>query len=354
MSEPFSRYKMTRDEYVTSSFVIDARNVLDRKYDDSENRMYLESIKEILKFYDIDVEKWIQLLDRDTLEPTDVWASSFGRVKNGRGKPKWLKPRCNGYVRIKINSKPFSLHTLIWVALNKKRMPEGYTVDHANEVSFDNRWVNIKEIKTRSEQRLESQNNGARKSSAGKQSRPILGRKVGTTEWIKYNSLTDASRQLNLERKDLRSVCNGKRHKAGGYEFKWVEQPDEEGEVWRLAKYLTQEMEMLEHHGYEVSNKGRWKNKYGVVSKPEPTHNQPYAAVLFGGKNYKFHRILATTYSDQVKGWDRVVADVDRKEEWVVDHIDGDPSNNALSNLQWITKQENTQKAMDALKLAVP
>ena len=355
MSEPFSCPKMTRDEYVTSSFVIDARNVLDRKYGDSENRVYLESVKEIVDLYDRNEEEWIQLLDRDTLEPTDVWASSFGRVKNGRGNPMWHKPNNSGYVWIKIKRKTFPLHTLIWVALNKRRMPEGYTVDHSNEVSFDNRWVNIKEIKTRSEQLLESQNNGARKSSAGKQSRPILGRKVGTSEWTQYNSLKDASRQLDLYSGQISEVCSGKRRKAGGYEFKWVEQPDEEGEVWRMSQCKEfKKMKINYFQGYEVSNKGRCKSGRGVITKPEPTHNHPYARVSMNNKYVAFHRVLATTFSDQIKGWDRVVADVDGKEEWVVDHIDGDPSNNALSNLQWITTQENIQKAMDALKLAVP
>ena len=355
MSEPFSCYKMTRDEYVTSSFVIDAIDVLNRKITDSENRMYLDSTKEIVDLYDRNEEEWIQLLDRDTLEPTDVWASSFGRVKNGRKNPIWPKPGSNGYVRIKINSKSFPLHTLIWVALNKRRIPEGYTVDHANEVSFDNRWVNIKEIKTRSEQRLESQNNGARKSSAEKRSRPILGRKVGTTEWTQYSSISDASRQLNLYQANLRRVCLGKRRKSGGYEFKFAEQPVEEGEVWRMS--LCKEFKKMKinyFQGYEVSNKGRWKNGYGVITSPQPGHNHPYAVVRANKKPFLFHRVLATTFSDQIKGWDRVLADVDGKEEWVVDHIDDDPSNNALSNLQWITKQENTQKAKDALKLAVP
>jgi len=355
MPEPFSCPKMTRDEYVTSSFVIGAIDVLNQKYGDSENRMYLESIKEIVDFYDRNVEEWIQLLNPITLEPTDVWASSFGRVKNGHGNPMWHKPNNSGYVWISIKCKLFPLYTLIWVALNKKRIPEGYTVDHANEVSFDNRWVNIKEIKTRSEQLLESQNNGARKSSAGKQSRPILGRKVGTTEWIKYNSLTDVSRQLNLNIGNITKVCSGKIRKTGGFEFKYVEQPVEEGEVWRMSRCKEfKKMKINYFQSYEVSNKGRWKNKNGVVSKPEPTYNKPYAGLWFGGKTYKFHRILATTFSDQVKGWDRVLADVDRKEEWVVDHIDDDPSNNALSNLQWITKQENNQKRWDALKLAAP
>jgi hypothetical protein len=336
---------MTRDEYVNSSFVIGAIDVLNQKYGDSDNRMYLDSIKEIVDFYDRNKEEWIQLLDLDTLDPIDVWASSFGRVKNGRGNPIWLKPNNHGYVWIYIKSKMFPLHTLIWVALNKRRIPEGYTVDHANEVPFDNRWVNIKEIKTRSEQRLESQNNGARKSSAEKQSRPIIGRKVGTTEWFKYNSLTDASRQLDLYRANIMQVCLGKRRHTGGYEFKYTEQLDEEGEVWRPAKYLNKYMKTIVLHGYEVSNKGSWKKKIGVVTKPEPTYNQPYAVVLCDGFKCYFHRVLATTFSDQIKGWDRVLADVDGKEEWVVDHIDNDKSNNSLSNLQWITKQENNQKS---------
>jgi hypothetical protein len=354
MSEPFSCQKMTRDEYVNSSFVIGARNVLNKKYGDSENRMYVESVKEIVDLYDRNEEEWIQALDLETLELINVWLSSFGRVKNGIGSPKWIKPNSCGYVWIGIKRKMFPLHTLIWVALNKRRMPEGYTVDHANEVTFDNRWVNIKNIKTRSEQRLESQNNGARKSSAEKTSRPILGRKVGTSEWTQYSSIIDASRQLDLHRANIMKVCIGKRHKAGGYEFKYAEQLDEDDEVWRHALYLTKYMEIEDNQGCEVSNKGRWKNKYGIVSKPEPCHNSPYAVVSFGRKIYYFHRVLATTFSDQIKGWDRVVADVDRKEIWVVDHIDNDKSNNSLSNLQWITKQENNQKRWDALKLAVP
>jgi len=345
---------MTRDEYVNSSFVFDARNVLNQKYGDSENRMYLESAKEIVVFYDRNEEEWIQLLDLDTLEPINVWASSFGRVKNRGGSPKWNKPGCMGYVKITINRNTVPLHTLIWVAMNKKRMPEGYTVDHANEVSFDNRWVNIKNIKTQSEQRLESQINGARKSSAEKQSRPILGRKVGTSEWTQYNSIHRASRELNLARIFIRRICRGTTHKTYGYEFKYADQLDEEGEVWRTAKYINKYMKMIEHHGYEASNKGRWKNTYGIVSKPEPGHNSPYAMIRFGGKLCCFHRILATTFSDQIKGWDRVVADVDRKEIWVVDHIDDDKSNNSLSNLQWIIMQENNQKRWDSLKLAVP
>ena len=359
MSEPFSCPKMTRYEYVTSSFVIDSIDVLNRKFKDSENRIYLDSIKEIVDFYDINEEKWIQLLDCNTLEPINVWASSFGRVKNGKGRPKWIKPNNNGYIVIYKQKKHMLLHSLIWTIQNKKRIPEGYTVDHANEVSFDNRWVNIKEIKTHREQVLESHRNGARNTEVEKRSRLVLGRKVGMTKWTQYKSIHDASLKIsgNIDenfRKLISLVCKGKRRQTKGYEFKYAEQPVEENEVWRSARYLTKNIKIEKLDGYEVSDKLRWRNKRGNIFKPEPTHNHPYATVHLGIIHYYFHRVLATTFSDQIKGWDRVVADVDRKETWVVDHIDDDKSNNALSNLQWITKQENTQKAKDALKLAVP
>jgi hypothetical protein len=347
---------MTRDEYVTSSFVIGARNVLNKKYGDSENRMYVDSTKEIVDFYDRNEEEWIQALDLETLELINVWLSSFGRVKNGRGDPIWPKQNSNGYPVIFFkNSKTIRVHNLMWVALNKRRIPEGYTVDHANEVSFDNRWINIKEIKRSDEQIKGSWNNGARKSHSESQGLLIIGRKVGMTEWTQYNSINDASRKLNIHSGSISGVCRGRILRAGGCEFKYVEQPVEEGEVWRMS--LCKEFKKMKinyFQGYEVSNKGRWKSGRGVITKPKPGHNHPYAVVSVKKKSFLFHRVLATTFSDQIKGWDRVLADVDGKEEWVVDHIDGDPSNNALSNLQWITKRENTQKAKDALKLAVP
>jgi isopentenyl diphosphate isomerase/L-lactate dehydrogenase-like FMN-dependent dehydrogenase len=51
------------------------------------------------------------------------------------------------------------------------------------------------------------------------------------------------------------------------------------------------------------------------------------------GKKYKWiHRLLGEAF---VEG---------RKEKYVVDHIDGNPLNNSLNNLQWITQRENIQK----------
>lgn len=52
-----------------------------------------------------------------------------------------------------------------------------------------------------------------------------------------------------------------------------------------------------------------------------------------GGKHYSVHKIVWESFNGPIpKGYE-------------VDHIDGDPNNNALSNLQLITHKENCQKA---------
>lgn len=50
---------------------------------------------------------------------------------------------------------------------------------------------------------------------------------------------------------------------------------------------------------------------------------------------YSVHRIVASTF----------IPNPDNKPE--VNHIDGDPSNNHVSNLEWTTKVENTKHAVD-------
>ena len=95
-----------------------------------------------------------------------------------------------------------------------------------------------------------------------------------------------------------------------GYEGRYTIYPD--GRVWsrarRNGKFLT----------VEVSYKG-------------------YARVaLYKDKKMKrkaVHRLLATTY----------IPNPDNKP--LVDHIDQDPTNNALDNLRWVTHAENSQNA---------
>ena len=71
-----------------------------------------------------------------------------------------------------------------------------------------------------------------------------------------------------------------------------------------------------------------YKNKKLNQSK----NSQGYSYVNIANKRYRVHRLIALRYIKNIKN------------KPVVDHIDGDKSNNDLSNLRWVTYSENSKK----------
>lgn len=88
---------------------------------------------------------------------------------------------------------------------------------------------------------------------------------------------------------------------------------------------------------YEVSNEGRVRNvKTGrVINGRLNKKNEGYRRVNINGKDEYVHRLVAKTFYD-----------CDRP-NLQVNHIDGNKTNNALSNLEWVTRKENTNRAFD-------
>ena len=111
-------------------------------------------------------------------------------------------------------------------------------------------------------------------------------------------------------------------------------------EVWRpIAEFKGE---------YEVSNFGRvrsMKQYYGQVGRIMPQTQQPsgrhgerrYFAVMcwYNKKHYcrKVHRLVAMAF----------IPNPDNLPE--INHIDGDRSNNQVSNLEWCTRKYNCQHA---------
>lgn len=95
-----------------------------------------------------------------------------------------------------------------------------------------------------------------------------------------------------------------------------------------MEKFKTIAIPGLEK--YQVSNLGRIKSfvrKKTKILKPGKCERGYYRFKL-NGKNFLLHRLVMITFRGQRIGLE-------------VDHIDGDKSNNKLSNLRYCTRSEN-------------
>lgn len=131
------------------------------------------------------------------------------------------------------NKKIWLVHRLVWNAFNGN-IPEGYEIDHINNNPEDNRLDNL-QLLTRSENQkkkfednpdlrkfwsdmiIEKRKNGQYKNT-GRPKRKIKCLNNG----VVYESLSEATRELNVPHGNIQKVLAGKRKTAGGYKFEEV------------------------------------------------------------------------------------------------------------------------------------
>lgn len=90
---------------------------------------------------------------------------------------------------------------------------------------------------------------------------------------------------------------------------------------------------------YQVSNTGKVM-RAGKVLKPftdSKNKGYKYVSLSVNGKVRKnsIHRIVAEAFLENPKRFEQV------------NHKDGNPSNNSLNNLEWVSNRQNTQHAYD-------
>lgn len=265
------------------------------------------------------MEVWSSIAD------SDYYVSNLGRIKNKKG------TILNGYIhrgsykRVDININGARtqsyLHRLIAEAFIPNPENKSF-VNHINGIKTDNRVDNLEWVTSK-----ENSNRKIFPNPGRGRSRKVV--QIGLDGKIIriWDSLTLVQNTLEIYKSAISMCCNGKRNFTGGYCWKYYKDymepnPNEE---WKEVEFNSEK--------FKVSSLGRVQLKNGMISQGTLCHSG-YLSIGRGSKNYLVHRLIALAFCPKKQGKD------------YVNHIDGNPSNNKVSNLEWVTPKENIQHAV--------
>ena len=197
----------------------------------------------------------------------NIQCSNLGRVETTFGIKTFGSPSGN-YLRVNIRGKLYYVHRVVaqafyWDIVEKLYHAADCTgdiltfwntlhVDHVNFIKDDNRACNL--VPTLAKVNIARQP-ANKKSDAAARSKRIEGRALGESNWVAYPSANEAARVLGLKPGNISAVCRGKRKRAGNYTFRFVKDPDLEGEIWKPIPQALFPGKKVK--GMMASNKGR-------------------------------------------------------------------------------------------------
>ena len=162
--------------------------------------------------------------------------SSLGRFRSTRGIVSTPTPIRNGYVHVMIQQKTYWMHRLVAQAFNLPRREDQLQVNHKDRNPSNNCVTNLEWVSVAENMQHSYATNAERRSSGPKQSKPTLGRRVGDSEWMRFESYQDAARRMGVNAGNVKRCCDGVQESTKGFEFKHdapVEVDVLEGEEWR-------------------------------------------------------------------------------------------------------------------------
>lgn len=164
---------------------------------------------------EIDTNK---ILNEEIISDKKYYVSNLGRFKNSYGTiMENYKINENGYIRIYIYKQTFALHRL--VALTFLENPENKeTVNHKDGNKLNNKLDNL-EFATNKEQQIHKFEIGLGNNFT----RKIKQYDLEFNEIKTFNSIVEASKELNIGKAGINATCLYKQKHSGGFVFRYLE-----------------------------------------------------------------------------------------------------------------------------------
>jgi len=272
-----------------------------------------------------------------THEPSGWKISNMGNAITKHGKAKDMNKaketarNRNTYIMVNFTNggSPTGFHVMVCETFHGKKPGEDYSVNHKDGNRWNNRSDNLEWI-LHSGNVLHSCENGFYRLDKKQLSKPVQAKKVNDEVWMDFESVRELARHLNPDQdlsQQVSSKLKNDRYSGRyfpGWEMRYVKQENLPGEEWKTMVYKGKEYE-----GYEVSNKGRFKDSKGVIKKPQMnvTEGRGNHAVRISmrGKQISFNQAVAWTFLGTPPEGKRLTR-----------HKDGNINNNEVDNLQWV------------------